>query len=146
MDKEVNWADFIGFIIAFIAMVIVFLRRKARKQDPEAYVQEEQEQTQTLEEYLRSIGEFEDEKPQPPQIPAKPKPRPSPMPPPQKDALKPTLSPIQLREAEAYVISHEILPSRGIEFLLHLSSPQDLVIARELFDKPLALRDLDKQE
>lgn len=163
-----NIVDFIGFIIAFVAMFFIFLRRRMElrklRENPDAFKHEP-----TIEEILKSLedGEESNDDVNMRQHRPKPKPQQRVMPPPKPkqvaakaaayknhmDEYKPenaaetrrilTASDRQKqsRPADAYDVVQKKRIPRGVAIINKLHTRQDMLIYKELFDKPLAMRE-----
>lgn len=152
--------DFIGFIVALVAMFFMFMKRVAEERRRRSLPEEDK--GQTLDEFLRSMEEGETPKrPSPP--PAPPKARPRALPGTdfrprlegyrqesaiEKRKLKTSvedrkLAPQQLasvQAAEAYEVIKRKKSSRGLSLINSLKQPRDMFILNEIINKPLALR------
>ena len=77
-----NLIEFIGFVIAIIALFAIMIRRsldeKRRREHPELYEHEEEDRERELKEFLRTL-EIDVEEPPPPPPPAPPPPEEKPV-------------------------------------------------------------------
>ena len=161
--------DFIGFIIGFVALVIMFIRRQRemRQAHPHAHEEVDAEAQESVEEFLRQLeGEEEQERASSPNIPLPPAVK---TPPPlqqQKVAFKSSMDGYRLESAieqrkintaiegrsltpqmpgvqasESYeVYRMKAQPSRGMELIASMG-PRKMLIIKELFGKPLSMRE-----
>jgi hypothetical protein len=165
-----NFVEFLGFIISLGAMIFLFTKRfledRKRRLNPEEYARKEKEQEENLRRFYKSIsGDFDDEEKEEedepvsktvhqPLIQRRPPPKP-PKPTIHRESyVKQTATEKKkslahdtsgythtVKPAERYEVIRSEKISKTSQVLNHLKSPKDLLIIKEIFDKPLSMRD-----
>jgi len=138
----VSLLDFIGFIFAFAALIFMFAKKKweERKQraNPE-YARQQHRQEKNLQEFMESLEDNEEEKEkEPPPLPSMQKQRVSLSKPPATKA-KSKQEPY-IKRPESYEVIRGSQVARGASLVKGLKSRRDMLIIKEIFDKPLAIR------
>lgn len=158
--------EFIGFVISMAALIFLFFKRvsedRYRRKNPEKFAEEKLEQEKALKELMKSmhIGTEEEGPPPPP-------PRAMALQSPLKKVVVSTVHPKKLEKysekaakekenyekrmlsktyhkktenAPVYEVHRLTYNSRGNDLIQALPSRRDMLIYKELFGKPLALR------
>lgn len=140
-----NFVEFLGFIVSLAAFIILAYKRArdARRQQPDEYHLDSDEQDKKLREFLKSLDvEVEEEKPLP-RPPVKRKAAPKP-PVPASQPYEFTTTQFKayqpLLKAEKYEVIREAPPSRGQKLLQSLPSRKNMLIIHEIFGPPKSLQ------
>jgi len=150
-----NFIEFLGFIISLAAMIFIFTKRyfeeRSRERDPEAYAAKERRKEEALKKLYQTLelqtnkkmpAEMDDDdddqeiEKTPIRLPVhrlvhttKVLPKPTHKRPPSPE------------HAPKYQVNRSNRASRGGRLLESLPSQRDMLIIKEIFDKPLAMRE-----
>ncbi len=137
--------DFIGFIISLLALGFLFFRNRYEKryqqEHPKEYAERQKKREQALKEYSKLMGvpnqqeEDEDIVEEVVINPYKPKPTTSFTMPPKNN------QPEERINAPLYEVHRKRHSSVGRSLIEALPSKQRMLIYKEIFDKPVAMRD-----
>jgi len=132
-NNSMGLLDFIGFIFAFIFVFFIFFKKKMddrkRMKDPAEHARRKQEKEHTLEEFLASLNEENEEEVETlpttqKVIPPKP----------------PTPIDFSFNPAGSYEVKRRAHIGRGTALVKGLKSRRDLLIIQEIMDVPLSMR------
>jgi len=157
-----NFIEFIGFIIAFLALIAIFIRqvyeRRFKQNHPEEWLKRQKQKEMALKRlYQFEMGSepkktllgnnrYEDEEDE---FEEEEKIKPLKMSPVLKPIaqVKPNLTPIpppafleRKSEKKSYHVNESQKESMGRQMIFDLKSKQQMVILKEILDKPLSLR------
>lgn len=155
-----SFVEFLGFVISVAAMIFLVIKRtyeeRQRRKNPVEYARKEKEREENLRKFLKERGIDtgddlnQEQRPQRiKKIVQQPPKAPQQKPPviPQRKNLTPTsygdygrAAQHDLRTAEAYEVIRVESKSRGNLVLTGLTSQQNMLIIKEIFDKPLSMR------
>lgn len=151
-----TFIEFIGFIITLVAMFFIVIKRifeqRAAQRNPEEYAERERQHQLALKKFYRSLegqmieeeDEIEEEIEHEPihPIPHKPEPPPLALQVQKKSSYKPPIEKELWAKAKiTYQVDRQKRESVGGVVINNLPSRRDMLIIKEIFDKPLAMRD-----
>lgn len=135
-----NFVEFLGFFILVLAFIVSGVQKareaKRRKEHPEEFEKEEKEREEALRELFSALGI-------PPDKPVKKSKLPPPPPPLEK---KEERTPLRFAHKKKEQAKERVFVAKNIEVEVlsdkpHRISGRELVVSKEIFDAPLALRD-----
>lgn len=141
-----NFIEFVAFVITLAAMIFLGIKRffegVQQQGNPEEFARKEKAQEENLRKLLRAqgidLGVREDKKIQKKIVRSQPQPQ---LPSQSSYVTKTPSFTYDVRPSESYEVIHKVKASSGRQLIESLRTPRDMLVIKEILDKPLSIRE-----